>query len=71
MNELGNLEGSSRLKCGGWEQSAEWGNIEVGDAEWRGDGDWSMMENEMVDGRWKQTVGDKNEGHRRRWASEV
>ena len=43
MNELGNLEGSGRLKCGGWEQSTEWGNIEVGDAEWRGDGERSMM----------------------------
>lgn len=28
-------------------------------------------ENELIDGRWKQTMGDKNKRHRRRWASEV
>lgn len=43
MNKLGSLEGNGRLKCGGWEESTEWGNIEVGDAEWRGDGERSMM----------------------------
>lgn len=43
MKELGSLEGNGRLKCGGWEQSTEWGNLEVGDAERMGHGEWSMM----------------------------
>lgn len=31
----------------------------------------SCAKNEMADGRWKQTMGDKNTEHRRRLTNEV